>query len=534
MVAKAKTSLGADVRVQPARQKEPGRTSHSISPPPAHAPSPAPSLDELAGHQAPPRTHAPVTAQEPVFRSSRVSKTFALRIFQTIDMLVLIAGAMFAFAAMSPMGLAEVPFSIGAPFVMMPVWFAGALAFAGAYYFDHHETLLTHWGKTLSGLSAGGFMAILSGLAAGLSGAEMAVLLVTMAIASVTVLSLHANYMALIDNWHRNGALATNVVIVGATPNARKLIARNQETGELNVTGIFEDRLSRAPSSVEDVPVLGNLNDLLHWQHLPKVDRIIITVTSTATARVRHLIDQLRSLPQDVVLFMDMGQFNPGTTTLAEIAQAPMAYVSGAPKSEMRAITKRLQDLVLGFGLLVAFAPIMVLIAIAIKLDSRGPVFFRQKRHGFNNKVIEVLKFRSMHMHRDSGHMQQVTDNDDRITRVGHFIRRTSLDELPQLFNVLAGFMSLVGPRPHAVDMHTGDVESRLLVAEYAHRHRVKPGLTGWAQVKGSRGPLHNADDVRERVRLDVEYVDKANFWFDLWIMLKTAPVLLGDGENTR
>jgi lipopolysaccharide/colanic/teichoic acid biosynthesis glycosyltransferase len=128
----------------------------------------------------------------------------------------------------------------------------------------------------------------------------------------------------------------------------------------------------------------------------------------------------------------------------------------------------------------------------------------------------------------------QVQPADPRVTRIGRFLRRSSLDELPQLFNVLAGDMSIVGPRPHAVGMRTGEVESHLLVAEYAHRHRVKPGITGWAQIHGSRGPVNTPEDVRERVRLDIEYIDRASLWLDLLIILRTAPSLLGDARRPR
>ena len=178
----------------------------------------------------------------------------------------------------------------------------------------------------------------------------------------------------------------------------------------------------------------------------------------------------------------------------------------------------------------------MALIALAVKLDSPGPVLFRQTREGFNGRPIEVLKFRTMrHDPRSQdGPVRQVEFDDPRVTRIGGFLRKTSLDELPQLWNVVAGSMSLVGPRPHAPGMRTGGTETSKLVAEYAHRHRVKPGITGWAQINGSRGPLHSPEAARERVRLDVEYIARANFWFDLWIMLRTLPALLGDKVNIR
>jgi polysaccharide biosynthesis protein PslA len=184
---------------------------------------------------------------------------------------------------------------------------------------------------------------------------------------------------------------------------------------------------------------------------------------------------------------------------------------------------------------LILLSPIMILVAIAIKLDSKGPVFFRQTRHGFNNQPFQCWKFRSMRTDMtDHKSAQQVQKDDPRVTGVGRFIRKTSLDELPQLFNVLIGNMSLVGPRPHAIGMKTGNVESEKLVADYAHRHRIKPGMTGWAAINGSRGPVDTSSDVEERVGYDVAYIKGASFWFDIYIMAMTIPSLLGDKEAIR
>ncbi|WP_313454882.1 sugar transferase, partial [Brevundimonas sp.] len=207
----------------------------------------------------------------------------------------------------------------------------------------------------------------------------------------------------------------------------------------------------------------------------------------------------------------------------------------GPQDPDRRAFNKRLQDLFVGGVALIAAAPIMALVALAVRLDSPGPVFFRQRRHGFNQEVIVVWKFRSMrHEAADATASRQVSADDDRITRVGRFIRATSLDELPQIFNVLSGEMSLVGPRPHAIGMKTGETESARLVAEYAHRHRIKPGMTGWAAIKGSRGPVDTEAQVRERVQWDIDYIERQSLWLDLWIMLITIPVLLGDRAAVR
>jgi polysaccharide biosynthesis protein PslA len=299
--------------------------------------------------------------------------------------------------------------------------------------------------------------------------------------------------------------------------------------------GIFDDRLARAPRTIRHVEVLGDLDALMAWPYLPTVDRVIITVSSLAQARVRQLVDKLKAMPNKVVLTIDMQGFDADGTTIGWIGKLPVAYVSGAPEDARRAFWKRVQDVCIGTLALLLLSPIMVLVAIAIKLESRGPVFFRQTRHGFNNQPFKCWKFRSMRTDMtDHTAAQQVQRDDPRVTRVGRFIRKTSIDELPQLFNVLAGEMSLVGPRPHAIGMKTGNVESEKLVADYAHRHRIKPGMTGWAAINGSRGPVDTAQDVERRVELDIQYIDGANFWFDLWIMAMTVPSLLGDKQAIR
>jgi lipopolysaccharide/colanic/teichoic acid biosynthesis glycosyltransferase len=211
------------------------------------------------------------------------------------------------------------------------------------------------------------------------------------------------------------------------------------------------------------------------------------------------------------------------------VVDAPAAYISGAPRDMRRALVKRVFDVVLAAAAGLFLLPVMAPIALLIKLDSKGPVFFRQKRYGFNNQIICVWKFRTMKhdpLAKD-GAIVQAAPNDPRITRAGRLLRRYSLDELPQLLNVLKGEMSIVGPRPHAVGMTAGSTEVMRTVADYCHRHRMKPGMTGWAQVNGSRGPCHTPEDVRKRVALDMDYVNRASIWLDAWIVLLTVPRLL-------
>ncbi|MEQ3746798.1 MAG: exopolysaccharide biosynthesis polyprenyl glycosylphosphotransferase [Henriciella sp.] len=421
------------------------------------------------------------------------------------------------------------------PFALIPFVVSWGLRTASAYDFAFNRSALDHMLRAANGsglpLAALGFVTYIVYQGYGARWPILAIITTWLA-----MIALHAHMMVLIRAMTRAGRLSENVVIVGATPNAQRLIERNEATRELNIVGIFDDRLSRAPKNVAGAPLLGKLDDMLNWERLPEIDRIVVTITSDARVRVRQLIDRLRVLPQRVVLLLDLDGFDPESESLAEIARSPAAYVSGTPRDTRRAIIKRCADIGFAIGMLIAFSPLLIATAIAIKLGSKGPVFFRQRRHGFNNQIIRVWKFRSM---RDdpvaADKMRQQTLKDDpRVTKIGRFIRKTSIDELPQLFNVIKGEMSIVGPRPHAVGMTTEETAVQGIVGDYAHRHRVKPGITGWAQINGSRGPVHTKELVRERVRLDMEYVNRSSFWFDLYIMIMTAPCLLGDATNDR
>ncbi|WP_425998952.1 undecaprenyl-phosphate glucose phosphotransferase [Caulobacter sp. DWR1-3-2b1] len=346
---------------------------------------------------------------------------------------------------------------------------------------------------------------------------------------------LHTTWWNLIAQGRRQGRLTPNIVVVGATANAQHLIEAALRTGEVNVLGIFDDRLDRAPENLLGVPVLGDTSALIDHRVMPYVDRVVIAVTSTAQGRVRQLVDKLDVLPNPISLFVDVGRDADRDAAISRIADAALTELSGAEIDARKAFIKRLQDLVVGIGGLIVAAPVMAIVAVAVRLDSPGPIFFRQRRLGFNNEEILVWKFRSMrHEMADAKAARQISANDDRVTRVGKFIRKTSLDELPQLFNVLRGEMSIVGPRPHAVGMKTGDIESAKLVEQYAHRHRMKPGVTGWAAINGSRGPVDTPQLVRDRVALDVDYIERQSFWLDLYIIVMTIPCLLGDRSTVR
>lgn len=421
------------------------------------------------------------------------------------------------------------------PLFLSPLAIVGGVWALGGYRFRYAGQVAAHLMRAIGGttMGVGATLAL-----AYLTGFPLPALLLNIcAVNALAVVSLHANYLGMVRAATRKGHLSDNVVIVGATQAAARIVSRNVSERELNIVGYFDDRAGRtAATMMGDTPYLGAVDDLLAWDGLPEIDRIVVTVTSTAQARVRELIDRIRNLPHEIILVLDLDGFNPEHTSLARVVDAPAAYISGAPKDVRRAAVKRAFDLVVAGAATIVLAAPMLVIAALIRLDSKGPVLFRQKRHGFNNEIIRVWKFRTMRPDKaaEDGIITQTVRDDPRVTRIGRFLRSTSLDELPQLFNVLKGEMSIVGPRPHAVGMTAGSIEVTRTVGDYAHRHRMKPGMTGWAQVNGSRGPCHTPEEVRERVRLDMEYVNRASVWLDLWIALKTAPCLLGDQRRSR
>jgi Undecaprenyl-phosphate glucose phosphotransferase len=469
--------------------------------------------------------------------SSRVRKSggMALRLFRVGDTLALMGLAASCAAPLARHGWLSLSLGEILPFVIATIVAYSLLKTFGLYRFARNGNPVLHL------LSVVGAMAMATIAAQTLAifvpnGTPVVIAIMIWGLsASALFLCLHALWLSLVGRWRRQGNLTPNVVVVGATKNAHYLIAGARDRGDVNVLGVFDDRLARSPANVAGVPVLGDIQSLLGHKITPYVDQIVIAIDTSAKARLKTLVEQLRVLPNEVHLLVDVDSETGRNSALSRMADQSLARVSGVNNDERKAMNKRIQDLVLGSLMLIAFSPIMLLTALAIKMDSPGPIFFRQRRHGFNNEAIRVWKFRSMYTHMtDHTSAQQVQKQDARVTRVGRFIRKTSLDELPQLFNVIVGEMSLVGPRPHAIGMKTGSEESSRLVAEYAWRHRMKPGVTGWAAIKGSRGALDTAEDVRRRVALDIDYIERHSFWFDLYIMLMTGPCLLGDRSTTR
>ena len=465
---------------------------------------------------------------------NRIQGQLVGRLFRIVDAGSLAALAVAGAHLATPEGwinasLAQVtPYAAGA---LVMAWLLGGV---GLYRFPRYGRLWTRMVRLVAAFGLGGVL-----LTAGVwlvGGSPPAPALISwFSMAFLSLALLQSIWWGMVRRWRDRGLLTPNIVIVGATEVADRLIGAALASREVNVIGVFDDRLGRAPPRMQGVPVLGDLDALIGHRIMPYVDQVVIAVTSAAKPRVRMITERLSVLPNDICLVVDLDGEAAQNAIINRIADAPLARVSGVATDEKRAALKRLQDLAIGALALVLLAPVMAIVAVLIKLDSPGPIFFRQRRHGFNNEEIRVWKFRSMkHELTDHTASKQVTGDDDRVTPVGRFIRRTSLDELPQLFNVLAGEMSLVGPRPHAVGMKTGDTESSRLVEEYAHRHRLKPGMTGWAAVNGSRGPVDTPELVQRRVALDIDYIERQSFWLDIYIMAMTIPCLLGDRHVVR
>ena len=245
------------------------------------------------------------------------------------------------------------------------------------------------------------------------------------------------------------------------------------------------------------------------------------------------MLERLAPIPNPISLLLDDADDETEAQAVGRIADFDLAYVSGAAEKSGYHVAKRIMDLTLSVLGLIALLPLMATVALAIKLDSPGPVFFRQKRHGFNNQLIDMWKFRSMRTDTlDATAAKLVTKDDPRVTRVGKFIRKTSIDELPQLFNVLMGELSIVGPRPHALAAKADNKLYYDAVEGYFARHRVKPGMTGWAQIHGWRGETDTVDKIMQRVNCDLYYIENWSLWLDLKIVLLTPMSLLTKNEN--
>jgi Undecaprenyl-phosphate glucose phosphotransferase len=340
---------------------------------------------------------------------------------------------------------------------------------------------------------------------------------------------------AVVLQWTREGKLRRRTVIVGGGRDAEELIAaiHNGADNDVRLFGLFDDRDDdRSPESVAGVPKLGRVADLVEFARQTRVDLVIVSMPLSAEKRVLDMLKQLWVLPVDIRLSAHMSKLRFTSKAYSYLGEVPVFDIADRPISDWNVAFKWLFDKLVALTAIIVFSPVMIATAIAIKLESKGPVIFKQKRHGFNNELIEVYKFRSMYTDRaDANAAKLVTKDDPRVTRVGRFIRKTSIDELPQFFNVLKGELSVVGPRPHALQAKAANKLYYEAVEGYFARHRVKPGVTGWAQINGWRGETDTIDKIMHRVHHDLYYIENWSIFLDLYILFMT-PIRLLKSEN--
>ena len=339
-------------------------------------------------------------------------------------------------------------------------------------------------------------------------------------------------YAAAVEKLAASGRFQKRVVVVGGGDLARELIRDlgKADPAEVKLIGVFDDRNdARSPSTLEGFAKLGNVDDLVEFARTTRVDLAVFSLPITAEQRILQMLRKLWVLPIDVRLAAHANRLRFRPRSYSYVGATPMLDVFDKPLGDRDVLVKMAFDRVVGALALLALSPIMLLAALAVRLDSKGPILFKQRRYGFNNELVEVYKFRSMYVDKlDATASKLVTRDDPRVTRVGRFIRKTSIDELPQLFNVVfKGDLSLVGPRPHAVHAKAADRKYDEVVDGYFARHRVKPGITGWAQIHGWRGETDTPEKIQGRVDCDLYYIENWSLWLDLYILMSTPFSLL-------
>ena len=331
------------------------------------------------------------------------------------------------------------------------------------------------------------------------------------------------------------GQFRKRIAIVGGGKAAEEALNLLETSHALDVeiVGLFDDREDgRSPQSIRKYHKIGKIEELASFARNQRIDLIIVAIPLSAETRLLTILRRLWELPVDIRISGQASTLKLTPRAYTYIGKLPLLSVFDRPLKGWNQVLKDWLDRVIALAAIVALSPVMLAVALAVKLESKGPLIFRQKRYGFNNETIEVLKFRSMYANKtDHAAAKLVTRDDPRVTRVGRIIRKTSLDELPQLFNVLTGELSLVGPRPHATQAKAAEALYEKVVDGYFARHKVKPGITGWAQINGWRGETDTHEKIEQRVKYDLEYIDRWSLAFDLYILART-PLALLKSEN--
>jgi putative colanic acid biosynthesis UDP-glucose lipid carrier transferase len=323
-------------------------------------------------------------------------------------------------------------------------------------------------------------------------------------------------------------AYKKKAIILGANELGHQLATNVSQDffRQIEIAGFFDDRNEERLKISEQEKLLGNMGDVAEYVKHNVIDVIYIALPMASQPRVIKLLDDLRDTTVSIYFVPDIFIYDLIQARVDEINGVPIVAVCETPFYGVNGLLKQTSDIVFALLILLLISPAMLLIALGVKFSSSGPILFKQRRYGVDGREIVVYKFRSMTVCEDGQHIQQAQLDDKRVTKLGAFLRRTSLDELPQFINVLEGKMSVVGPRPHAVSHNE---MYRKMIKGYMVRHKVKPGITGWAQVNGFRGETETLDKMEKRVQYDLDYLRSWSLTLDAWIILKTVGVVFRD-----
>ena len=401
-----------------------------------------------------------------------------------------------------------------------------ALHLAGAYRIEKLRLSNIGWARPVGAWAVAAGVAAIAVLATGASLEQNWIWLALWFTLGLFLPLLARGALAIrMDYWRKAGRLRRRLAILGAGPGGQMLLRRflaARSDNDVAIVGLYDDRTGPLPSGWRGHAVRGNCTDLLEDIRRGRIDMVVIAA-APGDAGMDAMLAQLRCVAVDICFCPDADDAMKARGGVETVGQVPLLVIDRRPLRDWSGIAKDIEDRVFAALIVVLISPVLAAIALAIRLDSPGPILFKQKRYGRNNQLIEVLKFRSMYHHaRDPNGTQLATRNDPRVTRVGAFIRRTSLDELPQFFNVIRGDMSVVGPRPHALLCKAGGVLYQDAVENYDWRHRIKPGITGWAQVNGWRGETETVEQIRKRVEHDIYYIENWSLLLDVKIIIKT------------
>lgn len=459
-----------------------------------------------------------LTTIEKNLSSHRGGLSFAKVIETLLDPIVAV-GTLFGVAALH----GEL---LGAPYVILSL-IVFSLSFPGTFYL--HERFRRMVRKTVVNWLLIALLLLFFGHASGyLDFYPHHVIYIWLAAAPLTVLATNT-----LARWLIPGILAMEgnsrtAVIAGCNDIGARLASSFSNDRYLGVrfAGYFDDRARERLDAIGDAAVLGRLDDVADYVRHHHVDHIYLALPMATQPRILRVLDGLKDTTASIFFAPDIFVTDLIQGRVDHVNGIPVVAVCETPFSGFDGVIKRFSDILLATFILVLILPLMLVIALGIKLTSPGPVIFRQRRYGLDGKEIVVYKFRSMTTCDDGEDIRQASKNDMRVTPFGAFLRRTSLDELPQFINVLQGRMSVVGPRPHAV---AHNESYRKLIKGYMVRHKVRPGITGWAQINGCRGITDTMEKMERRIEYDLEYLRNWSLGMDLWIVAKTAFLVIRD-----